>query len=83
MEEQVLKLRPPQIGDQVTIHNTLCEWDRHEGPVIAISGRPDDDMPVMVQRANFDTWPFGVHELELRSLEDEAYEGGWIDPYRR
>ena len=37
-------------------------------------------MPIMVQRANYDTWPFAVWELELHSLEDEAYEDGWIDP---
>jgi len=73
-------LRGPLVNDYVTIHSALCEWDGVSGQVIGVSDRPDNDMPVMVQRSNYDVWPFAVWELELHSPEDEAYEGGWIDP---
>jgi hypothetical protein len=74
-----VKSRKPLIGDAVTIHAGLCEWDRVEGTVVDISEDPDNDMPILIQRSNFDQWPFAVHELELHSC-DEVYEGGCIDP---
>lgn len=68
--------RLPQIGDTVTIHAALCEWDRTVGTIVVIGG-PDDSMPYLVERADYYRWPFEIFELELHSLEDEAYEGGW------
>jgi len=80
MTEEILKYRSPLVGDYVTIHSILCEWDGQSGEVIDVSADPGNDMPIMVKRPNFDMWPFAVWELELHSLEDEVYEGGWIDP---
>lgn len=74
-----LKPREPRVGDHVTIHACLCEWDGVSGQVIGIS-ETDKEMPIMVQRGDCYTWPFSVHELELHSNDDEVYEGGWIDP---
>lgn len=79
-EFECFKYRNPVVGDHVTIHSALCEWDGVNGLVTGISATPDDDLPIMVQRANYDVWPFAVRELELHSLDDEVYEGGWIDP---
>ena len=82
MAEGNITLRLPKIGDYVTIHNYLCKWDGHSGEIVGISDLPNNDMPYIVQRANFDTWPFSLCELELHS-GDSAYEGGWIDNYTK
>lgn len=78
-EFEILKYRNPVVGDRVTIHSALCEWDGVSGQVTEISTALDNDMPIMVQRDNYDVWPFSVRELELHSLDDEVYEAGWID----
>ena len=80
MAAETITLRLPKIGDYVTIHNHLCEWHGQSGEIIGISDTPNNDMPYMVQRPNFDTWPFSINDLELHSGE-AAYEGGWIDDY--
>lgn len=72
--------REPRIGDTVTIHATLCEWDGVTGRIVGIRENKDDDMPYMVERSDYFQWPFSLHELELHSLEDEVYEGGWSQP---
>lgn len=60
--------RIPQVGDYVTIHAALCEWDGVSGQV--------------VQRPNFDTWPFAIGELELHGEDSEdSYTNGWVDPW--
>lgn len=66
--------RIPRIGDTVTIHATLCEWDRVTGQIVGISDSPGNDMAYMMQRPNYDVWPFALCELELHSLDlDEEY----------
>ena len=75
-----IKSRGPVVGDYIIIHSALCEWDGQIGEVVDVSADPSNDMPIMVKRPNFDMWPFAIWELELHSLEDEVYEGGWIDP---